>query len=240
MPMKRPTAAAALLLLLPAACGQGGEDFTVTVDRPEAKVMPAFAVLTPDPQLGQLIPGIRVNRDKPDAHTVVYTIPAKNLEPVTIRLAFGPGETVNQTAIHATIDIPPVPAALPGNKVLSEAKVAEQLQKLLIGAGRKLARGQPVEREQAELGLLLSAVAIAADPAKTRMAMEIAKNPDWYRGEAELIARAFGERPAGAPQSDPQLSASLNDWRERARMEAAAAPLEQASGTAPRGYDPSN
>lgn len=228
--MRRYLAAAGLPLFLLAACGSGGEDFAVDVEASPAKV---FAPLTRiDFEMARrALQGIEIRQSQPGEGEVLFTIPSltmagKHREDSVIRLRLEPMEDGKATRIHASVDVPAV-AIMMGqpNMVLSEAKVEDELRKLLEGLGRKLANATDTDASRG-LSDLLTAVAIASNDRLQAQANDIRRDP---QGFAERIALSEDledvpaiERPAdgdwgedaaaAAPDKAGEEEALSDDW----------------------------
>ena len=228
------------------ACGDGGEDFTVRIKRPAAKVMaPLSAVSIAEAKA--IFPTLRVDRTRPSDLEVLYTIPSSAGSASTIRLRFEPIENGTETVVHATVDVPDMRVNFNGGlKQLSEPKVERSIKQFLTETGRSLEAGSAGSGDSAKLSLLLTSIAIVTNEPFLRKAFEIRDDP--ASGAAILAALdpdSFGgdtvrgdnvpdniSRPMDDPeraQAEDDYARSSADSREAVVQEQAAEPMDEAT-----------
>lgn len=228
--------------LLLAACGRGGEDFTVTVARPADKVGAAFGKVGLDAEITSLFPGLKVERSNPAANEVAYRLPGDGDYPATIKLTFESTGNGQETLVRAAIDMPSTTVKFDDkDMVISESKVEWMVRGLLRSAAKKLENGASIETERRDFSRLLTVLAIISDSKQLRLANDMSKYPDWYMQGLGWLG-GIGEGPSypygeGAYGDDPAAAARQDDYKQkRAEREAQseaeenARPMDDARG----------
>lgn len=202
--------------LLLAACGGNPEDFAVDTKASPAEVAAALAGV--NLQEAELLFGkVPVTRSKPGEGQTQWTVQSsdhldKPGDPGVILLRLEPLENGQSTRIHVSISVPPVKMLMgKANMVLSEAKVEAEYRKLLERMAGKLDRRSGTAAEAAEMGQLIGAVAVAANPKLQARANELNRKPqllDMFDGDGltadppaesvEPVEAEPAETPTGA------------------------------------------
>lgn len=173
---------AACAALLLSACGANPEDFAVDTKASPAEVAAALAGVNLD-EAELLFGKVPVTRSKPGEGQTQWTVQSsdhldKPGDPGIILLRLEPLENGQSTRIHVAISVPPVKMLMgQANMVLSEAKVEAEYRKLLERMAKKLDRRSGTAIEVAEMGQLIGAVAVAANPKLQARANELNRSP---------------------------------------------------------------
>lgn len=240
-------AALILACLLLGACSRGAEDFTVTVDRPPERAEAAFGQAGLDGELAGLFPGLKIDRSKPEAGTVLYTIPGTGSFPATVKLTFAPTNGGQASVISVAVDVPSTDVVVDGKAmVISELKVEKMVRGILRSAASKMAKGQSIETEQRDFSRLLTVLAIVTDGKQLQLAQDMEKNPDWYldglgwlSGSGDEAANPYGDWAGG---EDPGMAARQEEGAQRSaerearsQAEENAEPMDEARGESANG-----
>lgn len=233
----------ALASLLLAACGRGSEDFAFKVARPADKVEAAFDHLSVGGnEMAALVPGLKVDRSKPEAGQLIYTVPGDGDFPATIKLTFESVEGGKATVLHVAVDAPRTEVQWEGKTmVVSESKVEGMVGKALRKAVDKLENGESIESERTELGEVLTILAIITDSKKLAQIKDMANYPEWYASGLGWLfdggeggGGAYGDPAIG---EDPNSGARREERRQEEAAAAAAGPMDDAQGDSARGED---
>ncbi|MBN8500375.1 MAG: hypothetical protein J0M19_04410 [Sphingomonadales bacterium] len=232
----------AMVSLMLTACGRGGEDFTVKVDRPAERVAAAFSQASVDSEIGALLPGLKVVRSQPKPDTVIYTIPGDGSFETIVKLTFAGSADGKATVIHGAIDVPSTEVTFDGKQmVISESKVERIVAGILRSAARKLEKGEDIANEQRDFSRMLTVLAIITDSKKLQLAQDISKYPEWYMaglgwlsGADDGVDNPYGDFPVG---EDPTINARQDEYRqqraeseEKAKADQASEPMDAAAG----------
>jgi len=207
-------------------CGDGGEDFARTLNRPSNVVFDALGTSILPAQVKSLFPKLQLVRTRPEDNVILYTMSGAKGENATIRLTLETSEGGKATIVHAAVDVPLVHAVIDGKPmIISESKVEAELARIVDAAGE----GDASRR----LAELLGALTVATDKESLDEALRMLKDParmasamaamggefeDFYDAEtdAETVDRVQGD--SAGPQSNPDESI---DRAEAAREEEA-------------------
>ena len=176
------SACAALLL---SACGLADsdpEDFAVDTTASPAEVAAALAGVNLE-EAELLFGKVPVTRSKPGEGQTQWTVQSSDFadkpgDPGVILVRLEPLENGKSTRIHVAISVPPVRMLMgKANMVLSEERVEAEYRKLVERMAGKLDRRSSAAAEAAEMGQLIGAVAVAANPKLQARANELKRNP---------------------------------------------------------------
>ena len=177
---------AACAALLLTACGlvdANPEDFAVDTKASPAQVMAALSDVTLE-EAELLFGKVPVTRQRPGEGRIGWTVQSSDFadkpgKPGEIALRLEPLENGQSTRIHVAISVPPVRMLMgQANMVLSEQRVEAEYRKLLERMAGRLDRRSGTSGEAAEMGRLIGAVAVAANPKLQARANDLKRNPE--------------------------------------------------------------
>lgn len=174
---------AACAALLLTACGlidANPEDFAVDTKASPAQVMAALSDVTLE-EAELLFGKVPVTRQRPGEGRIGWTVQSSDFadKPGMIALRLEPLENGQSTRIHVAISVPPVRMLMgQANMVLSEQRVEAEYRKLIERMAGRLDRCSGTGGEAAEMGRLIGAVAVAANPKLQARANDLKRNPD--------------------------------------------------------------
>ena len=237
---------AVMAVVLLGGCGRGAEDFTVRIARPSERVIQELGHASLDGEVSRHFAGLKVERSEPAANEILYTIPGDSNFPAAIHLTFEAVDGGKETVVHAAVDVPAVKVSLKGkSKVINEFKVETLLRELVEKIGKKLEMGGDTVPERKEMSQLLTGLAVVTNSKQLRLALDMERNPGWYRGGFgswyDGDDSGFGTPPGygNAPRAeDPAIAVREREYREQERTAQAAAPMNDAIGDEARGSRP--
>lgn len=237
---------ALLGVMLLSACGRGGEDFTVKIARPPARVAVALGQVGLDDKMTALFPGLRVERSTPGEGQLFYDVPGNAAFRATVHFTLEPADDGKATIVHASVDVPEVTVTVDKKtKVISETKVEIALREIVQKIGTKLEQGGDITSEREKLSELLTVLAIVTDSHNLARALDMENNPEWYLAGLDWLGGGGSDAdyPDGAygdpalPQ-DPGASARQQEYRNKDAANENAAPMDAAGGDEARGDYP--
>lgn len=196
-----------LTVLLPLALAACGDDEAFTIEIAGSPGSNAVSLAAPDLSLASdELTGFRVNTDIGEGNVVTYTMPVVDRPghragEATIELRLEPVAGKSATLVHARLDVPPTRIMMgKSGQVVSEAKVAAQLQRALTAGDRGTA-----------LGALLTSVAIASNvDLQAQVNGALASGASAYRPR-ELLDDGGGESDWGGSEPEREMAAEAPD-----------------------------
>ena len=235
---------AGLGLVLLNGCGRGSEDFTVRIARPADRVAQVLGHGALDGELSGRFSGLKLQRTDPAQNEVVYTLPGDGAFPSVIRLTFEPIDDGQATLVHASIDVPSVKIVFRGRaKAISESRVERTMKALVEQVGSKLEDGRDTAAERKEFSQILTVLGIVSNSKQLRRFAEMESNPRSFRGNWNGLydggsdygasdTQPYGKAATGL---DPAAAVREQEYREKERINRAAAPMNDARGDEARG-----
>lgn len=206
----RPVLLLAFCLL--GSCGRGSEDFAIPVARSIDSVAQAYDGIGLDPEVTNMIHGLKVDRTSPEPTTLLYTIHGKGDFPATVRLTFeadGHG-----TIMHVAIDFPKTEIRYDGRVVrtVHEATVEKIWLTLLGSTAERIASGEDISGKRVEISRALTALALLTNPKQLRLAQEMERYPEWYIANIDGLSDTAGWSHDGdAGGEDPGIAARMEE-----------------------------
>lgn len=244
--MLRRTLFALLGTLLLAACGRGGEDFTVKIARPPSRVAAALGQISLDAQMSTLFPGLKVERTAPADGEIFYTVPGNAEFPAAIHFTLESIEDGKATVVHAAIDVPEVKVTFDKKSmVISETKVERAVHDIVKDIGGKLEEGGDTVHEREQLSQLLTVLAVVTDTRNLAHALDMQTHPEWYLAGLDWLGGSEGAgdypvSPYGDPAlpQDPGAAARQQEARQQNEARDASAPMNDPVGDSAAGDNP--
>lgn len=218
-------ALAASLTLALAACG-GGDDFSLDVDRPAARVYGQLSSL--DGGMVRQILGLpAIKRSNPADGQLLYTISGSGGNgDGTLAFRIEPqGES--QAKVHVNLELPQIKTRIQGiDKILNESRAEDMLQSKLDEWAANIKSGGSGHEHILQIDEMLGALSLAMNPDRIDKVLAMSEKPDilaeflsdrmaWEGGSGEFSR-------ADAPMSDPD--------RDAAQF---AEPMDRATGSDP-------
>ncbi len=221
--MRRVLAAGLTLVL--AACG-GGDDFSLDVDRPAARVYGQLSSL--DGGMVRQILGLpAIRRSNPADGELLYTIPGSGEEgDGTLAFRIEP-HSESQARVHVKLELPTIRTRIHGiDKVLNESRAETMLHDKLDEWAANIKSGGSGHEHILQIDEMLGALALAMNPDRIDKVLAMSEKP-------EILAEFLGDRMAweGASSEFSQADAPMSDPdRDAAQF---AEPMDKATGSDP-------
>lgn len=230
-------------VLMLGACGAGSDDFSVQIAHRQAGVIAAFDNVRLDSSVASMFPGRKLDVSHPKPNEVLYTAGGGDGDGsvATVRFRFEPGTDNKSTTVYAAVDVPTVEVKFKGERhQLDEVKVDLALYKIVRSIGRDLEKGSSASSDRQELSNVLTVLAVFTDRELAAKLAKIMEDPEgaarqmgWLGGDSGVFS---GSAPAGLSRGvDPNNAVRDQERQARAQQEAAAMPMDAATGSAPTG-----
>jgi hypothetical protein len=215
---------AATFTLALAACG-GGDDFSIEVDRPAARIYGQLSSLDGG-RIRQFLGLPAIKRTSPGDGQLLYTIPGGEHGDATLTFRVEPLEQ-GRSQVHVNLDMPPIKARIMGvEKVLNESRAEDMLERKLEEWANSMKSGSDGHAKILEVDEMLGGLALAMNPEKIGKVIAMANKP-------EVLAEFLNDRMAweSGPEDRARADAPMSDPdRDAAQY---AQPMDRAMGSDP-------